>query len=231
VSTPGWTARTDPRADAVGHLLFAYVVWGGLTYRRAVGFCALWTLASVVATGVRQPFLDLLVGPAYSAYFVAGVAMFLMYRFGANLLLWGIVGGSWVIAVHGLRADVDAVGAIGGHALGWPGAVVGLTAIFAVMLAVALGRLSRVRGAWLTTAGALTYPLYLVHQQIGRTVIAHLHDRVPRWPLVVGLTVVMLGAAWLVHLIVERPAAPRLRRALTRAVAQTCVDQHERPRG
>lgn len=73
--------------------------------------------------------------------------------------------------------------------------------------------------------------MYLLHQQIGRTVIAHLHDRLPRWPLVVGLTVAMLGAAWLVHLLVERPAAPGLRGALTRAVAEISADQHVRPRG
>src|SRR6266508_2773730 len=73
------------------YLLFALVVWRGVTYRRVIAFCLLWIVASVFATAVHSPAADLLVGPEYSGYFVAGVAMYLMYRFRPTLLLWGIV--------------------------------------------------------------------------------------------------------------------------------------------
>jgi peptidoglycan/LPS O-acetylase OafA/YrhL len=114
----------------------------------------------------------------------------------------------------------------------WPGVVLAITGIFVIMAAVALRRLNWVRGGWLTVAGTLTYSLYLLHQSIGYAVIARLHDRIPRWPLLVGLIMVMLMAAWLVHRFVERPLAPRLRRALTTGLpaASTGTSADQRPR-
>jgi peptidoglycan/LPS O-acetylase OafA/YrhL len=70
-----------------------------------------------------------------------------------------------------------------------------------------------------------------MHQMIGYAVIARLHDRVPRWPLLVGLITVMLVAAWLVHRFVERPLAPRMKRALTAAMSKAPVDQQPRRSG
>jgi peptidoglycan/LPS O-acetylase OafA/YrhL len=88
------------------------------------------------------------------------------------------------------------------------------------MAAVALGWLNWVRGGWLTLAGALTYPLYLLHQEIGAALIARLHSHLPKWPLLGGLVVTMLVVAWLVHRLVERPLAPLVKRWLSDAVTQ-----------
>jgi peptidoglycan/LPS O-acetylase OafA/YrhL len=222
-----WTLWTELHF----YLLFAVVVWRGTTYRRVVAFCLLWTVVAVLATGAGSRTLDLLVDPVHAPFFVAGVTMYLMHRFGPTLLLWGIVGVSWALGLHGLHPTVASVGRIGGRPLWWPGVVAVLTLSFVVMLAVSLGRLTWIRGGWLTTAGALTYPLYLLHQQIGWAVIGHLHDRLPRWVVLIGVTGAMIGAAWLVHVVVERPAAPRLRAALTRAVAATAVDRNVRAHG
>jgi peptidoglycan/LPS O-acetylase OafA/YrhL len=202
------------------YLLFAVVVWRGLTYRRTVLFCLLWAVASVVATASPDRVLHYAVGDATAPFFVAGIAFFLMYRFGPNLLLWGVVGASWALGLHRLTPMVASVGSHRGQPLSWAAVIVIVTGIFAVMAAVALEWLSWIRGAWLTTAGALTYPLYLLHQVIGATLIARLHDRVSRWPLLVGLTAAMLVAAWLVHRFVERPLAPVIRRRLTDALIQ-----------
>jgi peptidoglycan/LPS O-acetylase OafA/YrhL len=103
-----------------------------------------------------------------------------------------------------------------------------ITGIFAVMAAVALRWLSWIRGGWLTVAGALTYPLYLLHQEIGYAIIARLHHRIPKWPLLVGLIAGMLVVAWLVHRLVERPLAPVVKRWLTDAVVQM---RHREPIG
>lgn len=74
------------------YLLFAVVVARGLTYRRVVAFCGIWTFAAAIAPTVGLPLLDTLTQPTYAPLFVAGVTMFLMHRFGPNLLLWGCSG-------------------------------------------------------------------------------------------------------------------------------------------
>jgi peptidoglycan/LPS O-acetylase OafA/YrhL len=212
------------------YLLFAIVVWRGLTYRRAVLFCALWITASVLASGA-PPLVQALVDPGYAPYFVAGIAMYLMRRFRPTILLWAIVGVSYALALHYLGSSIDTINSVSGRRMWYPGEVAIFTGIFVIMLAVALGWLDWVRGAWLTVAGALTYPLYLLHQVIGWWVIEQLHDRVAKWPLLIGLVAAMLVAAWLVHRLVERPLAPRLKRALTGAMASTSMDQEPRRAG
>ena len=83
---------------------------------------------------------------------------------------------------------------------------------------IALHKLTAVRGRWLVTAGALTYPLYLLHQQIGETLIRSLDHRVPSWVLLVGVFAFMLVLSWLVQHYAERPLARRIRTALMAAL-------------
>jgi len=195
------------------YVIFALVVWRGVTYRRVVWFCLLWTLACLISAAAAEPLLEVAVGAHYdtylgdySMYFVAGTAMFLMHRFGANALLWAIVLGSWLLAMHRLRAD---------H----PAAAI-TTGCFLLVLVVALGWLDRVRWRWLTVVGSLTYPLYLIHQSIGSVVITRLADKLPPALLLVAVTVAMLGLAFALHRLVERPLAARMKRSLRRALAR-----------
>ncbi|MEU3494103.1 acyltransferase [Kitasatospora cineracea] len=209
-----WTLWVEMRF----YLLFALVVWKGVTYRRVVAFCLLWTVASVLVAAGRAPFADYLLMPEYSPYFVAGMAMYLMYRFGPTLLLWGIVGTSWLFSVHQVSLySVNLSGGLGRPMGAWP-AVVLMTVAYLAMIALALGKLSWLRGRWLTVAGALTYPLYLLHEHIGWTAIRLLRHHLAPWPLVGALTAGMLLAAWLVHRFVERPLSALLSRGMTRAL-------------
>jgi peptidoglycan/LPS O-acetylase OafA/YrhL len=202
------------------YLLFGLVVWRGLTYRRVVLFCLVWTIGSVVAEKVDDRRLSLLVDEQYSPFFIAGIVMFLMYRFRPTLLLWGILGVSWALGMLKTVSLTRSMGHFVGQPVSWRPAAVIVTVEFVLVVAVALGWLSGVRGRWLTVAGALTYPLYLLHLEIGWMLIRVLHDRVPTWPLLITLTAAMLGLAWLVHRYIERPIAPWMKRKLTEAVAE-----------
>ncbi|MGC9666975.1 acyltransferase family protein [Planosporangium sp. 12N6] len=211
-----WTLWVELRF----YLLFAIVVWRGLTYRRVVLFCALWGVASLVASSSNISVLNNVVMPVYSWYFIAGIALYLIHRFGQTPLLWGIVGLCW------LQAQRDAYGAttyMNGMlktSMEWRYSALLITAFFVAIAAVALGWLSWARWRWLTVAGVLTYPVYLMHQNIGLTIIRGLHGSVPKWPLLVGTVTAMLLLAWLAHRLIERPLAPRMKRMLVRGIEQ-----------
>lgn len=197
------------------YLLFAIVVWLGVTCRRVVYFCAVWTLVAVFSTTWDQRWIDNMIVPEFAPYFVAGVALFLIHRFGANLLLWGLVGVNWLIALYRLQG-YPALEHF--HQSWWSVAAV-VTGCFALLAAIALGAFHRVGWRWLTVAGALTYPLYLIHQAIGQTLIMALRGHVPHWPLLAGIVVLLLGASWLIHRYVERPLGGRLKRGLDTSLA------------
>ncbi|MFD7667861.1 acyltransferase family protein [Streptomyces sp. NPDC059788] len=202
------------------YLLFAVVVFRGVNYRRCVLFCGLWTVAGVVALKANSDLLSVWAIAPYSPYFIAGIAFYLMHRFRPTALLWAIVAVSFLLAQHYLRGRlVMNLGAKADIAHGWPVRLAVLAA-FALMAAIALGWFDKLQWRWLSTAGSLTYPLYLLHMYVGFTLIDLLRNRVPALVLLPAIVVLMLGLSWLVHRFVERPLGKKMRVAMQKSVEE-----------
>lgn len=200
-----WTLWSEMRF----YLLFMVMVAMGLTYRRVVVFCCVWGAAAMLAPVSKFPLLVLVADPSGAWYFIAGLALYLMHRFGQDLLLWGILAMAWLMGQRelGLRVAYEGVSS-------WRGSVLIFTVFLLVMVAVALGLTDRIRWKWLVTAGCLTYPLYLMHYVIGTTLISRLHDAMDARLLVALVIAGFLVLSWLVHRLVERPVARLLKRGL-----------------
>ncbi|MFC3578492.1 acyltransferase family protein [Streptomyces yaanensis] len=207
-----WTLWSELRF----YLLFLLVVATGLTYRKVVLFCCVWGAAAMLAPVAEVPLLDLVAGPEAAWYFIAGLALYLMHRFGQDLLLWGILAMSWLMGQRELGQRIDEVE----HVSGWRGAVLIFTVFLLVMVAIALGLTDRVRWKWLVTAGSLTYPLYLMHYAAGTTLINRLRDTMDARLLVVSVIAGFLLLGYLVHRFVERPVAGALKRGLDTSFAR-----------
>ncbi|MBM2620584.1 acyltransferase [Actinoplanes sp. LDG1-06] len=193
------------------YLIMAFVLArGGLTYRRAVLLCTVWMTVAVLAPTLGSPALNALTISDYAPYFIGGMALFLIHKFGPTPLLYGITGFAWLVCLARVDDRMHDVNA-GFPVPSWPGLLI-VTLSFAVLLAVALGHTDRIQWRWLTIAGALTYPLYLLHNELGHIVIraAYVHTALPVWVVVAATTVLMLGLACLVHRYVERPLSRRL---------------------
>ncbi|WP_327353877.1 acyltransferase family protein [Streptomyces sp. NBC_01304] len=210
-----WTLWAEIRFYA----LFALcIVLPGANRQRIILFCAVWTLAAAITEGANEPLLDLVLMPEYAPFFIGGIGLYLVHRDRRDAAAWGIVGVSWLLGQH---FAVDRLW----HAPNpdffsyRPSLVIIaiITAGFAAVAAIALGWLHRVNWAWLTTAGALTYPFYLVHEHLGWVSVRFLHRGfgVPAWATF-GLTIgLMLTLAWLLHRYVEGWLTPLLRLRLT----------------
>ena len=149
----------------------------------------------------------------------AGICFYLIHRFGSNLVLWGLVALQWLIAQHEVTFQATSLGGVLGHPLRtWP-AVVGMTVAFLLLTAVALGALDRVRWRFLVVLGSISYPLYLLHQGIGWTLISALRTRISPLPLVAGLVTFLVLLSWAITRLVERPLSKLLRTRLRSAIA------------
>lgn len=213
-------------AEARFYLLFSLIIWRGLTFRSATVFCYVWLVASIIAVPADLPLLTTLVQPHYAAYFIAGIGFYLIHRFGSHLVLWGLVAASFLVAQnYGLdRTQHVARNILERPLPNWP-AFLFHVLIFTVMAAVALGWLSRIRWRWLSAAGALTYPLYLLHEYIGWTLIKALHPGLPRYATLALVSVIVIAGAYLLHRLVERPAARVMSRLLDRPLPPEDADQ------
>jgi peptidoglycan/LPS O-acetylase OafA/YrhL len=198
------------------YVLMAVLAAVGVTYRNCVIFMAGWLFIGLYADEADNKLLQVLFLPTWNCYFISGMALFLIYRFGPNLLLWGFVAVGWLMA---LRWGIWRAGDIFREGTDGP-AVVLITGIFAVMILVAVGRLDWLRWRGLTVLGALTYPLYLVHHQLSFPILDAIYPRLNRWVALAVVTAASLAVAFAIYRFVERPAQaslrPRLRAALDR---------------
>lgn len=211
-----WTLWAELRF----YLLFAVVVGLGVTYRRVVAFCALWTVAAIITIDHGGALMHMLFLPYQAPYFIAGTAFFLIYRYGQDAMLWGIIGLQFLLAVHYLGVD-GRIRHKFGHVPAWFAVVV--IAVFFVLLAlIAVGAL-RVGWRALTTAGTLTYPIYLLHQHIGWAVLNRVQGSAPAPLLVLALTALMIALAYAVHRLVERPLARAMKTVLRSAIGRESV--------
>ncbi|WP_328719757.1 acyltransferase [Streptomyces sp. NBC_00247] len=208
-----WTLWVELRF----YVLFAvFVVWKGVTYRRVVVFCCAWTLAGAFARIADNPLTDALVMRDHAPYFIGGLALYLIHRYGSDLLLWGIV---LVSVLLGQRYSVTANWHPGmtGDFQRSPYVIEAIVLLaFLAVAAVALGWLRWANWRWLTFAGTLTYPFYLVHEHLGWFVIRLLNRGLELSPYVTlpATVLTMLTLAYLLHRFVEKPIGPRLKRTM-----------------
>ncbi|MFI6760700.1 acyltransferase family protein [Micromonospora sp. NPDC050417] len=213
-----WTLWAEIRFYLVVFLLALI----GLTQRRVL--LALWgwlALTGLMELGLLPGAADLLLQTTFSHYFIAGMALGLVYRFGMSWELAAILLLSYANAVYrglGFAADVADRYKTDFHQ--W--VIIGVIwAIFMIMLLIALKATSPLGRPWFSFAGSLTYPLYLVHAHIGFVVLAWIGPRLEpyrgmKWVLVAALILAMCVLAYAIHALVERPMAPRLKRVLNR---------------
>ncbi len=202
------------------YLLFALVVYKGVTYRRCVLFCGLWTVAGVVAYKADTSFLSVWAIAPYSPYFIAGIAFYLMHRFRPTMLLWAIVAVEFLLAQHYVKGRVVMnLGDKAATAHDWP-ARIGVLLAFLLMAAIALGLFDGVRWRWLSRAGSLTYPLYLLHMYIGFTLIALLRHRLPAPVLLMSIIALMLVLSYAVNRWVERSVGAWLRDGIDKGLQE-----------
>ncbi|WP_406474264.1 acyltransferase family protein [Streptomyces platensis] len=214
------------------YLIMVVVMLFGVTYRNCLILCGVWTAAAALAPVLKTPLITAFAMPQYAPFFIAGIAFSLMCRHRPNAVLWAIVILQLLLSQRYIddRLAVN-LGAAAANALPtWPARLL-IVAAFAVIGAIALGACDRIQGRWLTTAGALTYPLYLVHLNIGMTLIHHFRGRIPAPALVASVTALMLALAWLIHRLVERPLGRWLRTTMRRGLddVRRHVPPHRRP--
>ncbi|WP_405478069.1 acyltransferase family protein [Streptomyces canus] len=211
-----WTLWAEVRFYA----LFALcVVMPGASRRRVIMFCAGWTLAAAITQAAHQPLLDVVFMPEYAPFFIGGVGLYLVHRDRRDVYAWGIVAVSFLIGQHyAVRSLWNASDPNAFAHRTTLGIVLVVAFGFVAVAAIALGRLSWANWRWLTVAGALTYPFYLVHEHLGWVVVHELHVRlgVPAAGTFALTIAGMLLLAWLMNRYVEKPLTPRLRSALAR---------------
>jgi peptidoglycan/LPS O-acetylase OafA/YrhL len=186
----------------------------GITIRRTHWLLWGWLVVSVALQSLPIPgslhdALALIIQPQFSHYFIAGMALYLVHRFGmtTNLALLLVVSyGNAVREAGGRVAERVAEGQSPNLFV----ATMVLCAIFAVMILAATGGLRWIRWRWLATLGGMTYPLYLIHAAAGVAIFNSLVPTLSPWLALSLVVVAMCGLAWLISVAIEDRLRPLL---------------------
>jgi peptidoglycan/LPS O-acetylase OafA/YrhL len=212
-----WTLWAEIRF----YLLVFVLAWIGITRARVVTVLWLWLAATAVIEAHVGPAglaagADLIVQSQWSHYFIAGMALCLIYRAGLSWPLGAVLVITYGNAVY---QAINFARRVSGryHQALHPAVIVAIiTVIFIVMTLIAVRATRQLGRPWFAVAGALTYPLYLVHAYIGFVLFNRFGDGADRWVVLAAMVAGLSGAAYAIHQLVEVRFAPRLKRALVR---------------
>lgn len=82
-----------------------------------------------------------------------------------------------------------------------------LTGFYGLFYLVAFRKINLSRFTWLAWWGSLTYPLYLIHSDIAFVAFHRIGHLFNKYILLGGLVLVMLVAARLIHVLLEKRLA------------------------
>jgi peptidoglycan/LPS O-acetylase OafA/YrhL len=197
------------------YVTIAFFLWRGMTQRRVLAFIFLWPLLGMLSVQSDAGMLKTLLIPEYSPLFALGMGLYLIHAHGHDIVRWLAVAVNVVLACHQTaNTFLPGMSQSTGRELS-PGVTWLLILCFAAVVALITTTPLRHTGwKWMSMAGSLTYPLYLVHEMWGWWIIKSLHEAIGTWPSVAVATAASLLMAWLIHRLIERRFASRLKKAL-----------------
>ena len=180
----------------------------------------IWLLVTLAVYVTGHPsFVGVVISPEYSPFFIAGIAFSLMRSNGTNKFNTGVAIAALALACWSMVKTAPTFMPVsGGSSVSICQVVIAV--FFAAFFMVASRRTGMNASPAISTLGMMTYPLYLLHNFAGKAIMnSFLPILRPKY-LVVAMSCLAIGAAYVVFRYVDRPMANWLR-DLTRAASGT----------
>ena len=206
-----WSLAVEMKFYLLVFLLVALGQMGRVKYCLGI-----WLALAIGLLNHHLPLVSGLLIAQYAGCFIAGATFYLIAKEGNSFYKTVLLLGSfYAVQARAVQATAEAV-----EELLAPGSplviVLVLGGFFLLMYLIAVGKTARFGLKKFAGLGALTYPLYLLHQNLGYLRIRKARRAREKHVLLVGVTGLMIAAACLVHRSIECRYGPRLRKFLDR---------------
>ena len=205
-----WTLLVEIKFYA---LIFVLLLFGQI--KRIEWFLVFWlglTAFSMVAP--LPKIVTFLFLTDWSPFFIAGALFYLVRQSGVSLMRGAMLCISLLLSLGQNLKEIKHLEVLYKSEFSPYISSVVILACFAIFLMISLGMTSKLNSQKLIKLGVLTYPLYLIHQNIGFMVFHELGGSVNRFVLLLGLVLFMLLVAWLIHRLIEQPLGRLMNRQL-----------------
>lgn len=214
------------------YLTIAFFLWRGMTEQKLLAFIFVWPLLGLLSLQANAKILEAVLIPVYSPLFAVGMGIYLIHAHGHNMVRWLAVAVNVVLSCHQTAVGfLPAMSHSTGRELSLEVMWLAILSFVAIVALISTTPLRNCGWKWMSVAGALTYPLYLVHEMWGWWIIRTVHHALGPWPSVAVAAAFAVILAWLIHKLIERRFASRFKKALVRglAPAQVCPERQLSP--
>lgn len=211
-------------AELKFYILIGIFMMFGITKLRVLAVSIMWPIVAAMAEAAENNLLIEILMPENAPLFAGGMLLFVLIEDRKNIACWlALLINVALAAQQTQTGHFQAMQNITG--LSYPAVAcwVVVAGSFALVAAATLTRLSRVSWAGLSFAGALTYPLYLVHEYLGWWVIHLVHSALPPGMTLLLAIGVCLGVAWAIWKYIEVPLGPLIRRNVSSGISSLAL--------
>jgi peptidoglycan/LPS O-acetylase OafA/YrhL len=177
--------------------------------------------AAWAGTGYDQGLFGEVFFPRYAPFFAAGMVFYLLQTGqGRRWQLYALLAGAFGLSMRSGKTVALEMTTFFHDTSSVP-ITCGIIALFFLLFLLIAQRRLRLAGtAWLAWAGALTYPIYLLHHNMGYVALQRLGGSTNKYVLLVGLLLATAGLAYGLHVLVERRYGKLLGQRLQRLLAR-----------
>jgi peptidoglycan/LPS O-acetylase OafA/YrhL len=199
-------------------LMFLALALGGI--RKYERLLLLWMGATLLLSKWHVPLVSSILIPDYSPYFIGGSNFYLIYQSGMNFSRVCIAICSFALAaIKGVTSKMDLMASANQTDYNPFLIAVIITSFFIVFTLIATKKLK-----WLSTPqwlpwGAITYPLYLIHQYVGYMLINLLCTYFNGGTAVLVSASTMLALAYAINRYIEVRYSARLKEIVDRSLS------------
>jgi len=176
---------------------------------------ATWLSILLLGLAFELPrIVNSLVFSEWAPFFISGVVFYLLKVKGFNLLRSAILIVAFMLslleAVEGntvFNTDYN----VNASELA---VVLIVLSYYCTFTLIIFDKLSWFRSSWALRIGALTYPLYLIHQNLGFMFFTYFDGVLNKYVLLMMAILLVLVISWLIHVLIERKLGPEFKRCL-----------------
>lgn len=183
---------------------------------------AIWLgYAAFAGTGYDKGVFMVVLFPRFAPFFIAGMVFYLLQtKQERRWKLYALLAGAFALSMRSGKTVALEYGTLFQDSFSVP-IVCGTIAVFFLLFLLIAHRKIQLPGmAWLAWAGALTYPIYLLHHNIGYVALQRLGGSTNKYVLLIGMLLTVFGLAYVLHVFVERRYSKPLGQALQRLLAR-----------
>jgi peptidoglycan/LPS O-acetylase OafA/YrhL len=204
-----WTLKVELKFYAC---IFLILLFG--YFEKYKVWLSIWLGITVTHHIFEQPFfMGWFINPTQSSFLIAGVALYLIQEQGRTKYNSFVLISSLLISCYVTYFQVD-------QFILNPGILERIIAVslvvcfYIMMYSLSIGYWKIPANNALVTFGAITYPLYLIHNVAGKIIIDRYSNIIPESVLVILMVLLMVLLAFLIHYCVERPISTPMKRKL-----------------